>query len=144
MILDDEVIDQRDKAAKLDGKIREDARRGANECQVQPGDCVIVERQFRAKGDSRFDPKKFTVIEQSKGNLILSDDDGQILKRHVSQTKKVHDWRAPVTTTSSEVREPQIRESRNRRAPSYLQDYIRLVEQEKMDMRTLHQPTRLD
>ncbi|XP_058817752.1 uncharacterized protein K02A2.6-like [Topomyia yanbarensis] len=72
----DELIDQRDQEAKLEGKKREDTRRGAKECHVLPGHRVIVARHSRAKGDSRFDPKKFTVMEQSNGNLLLSDDDG--------------------------------------------------------------------
>lgn len=128
---DDEIINARDQKAKLIGKQNEDRRRGARDCTIVPGDTVIIERQARSKGDSRFDSKRYTVTEQRKGNLVLTGNDGQKLKRHVSQTKRVHEWRIPDRDTNKDQEETQQRPSREKKIPTYLEDYVRLVEAEK-------------
>lgn len=133
---DEELLNKRDREAKLRGKKTEDSRRSARKCRVKPGDVVIVERQMRAKGDSRFDSKRYTVIEETNGSLLLVDEDGSTLKRHVTQTKKVHEWTKnrkrsleggntdyAMTSSSSE------RPKRETKKPSYLGDYVRMVEQ---------------
>lgn len=127
---DDKLIDERDQKAKLSGKQREDRRRGARQCRIVPGDTVIIERQSRSKGDSRFDPKRYTVTEERKGNLVLTGGDGQQLKRHVSQTKRVHVWRTPARD-DKETEVGEQRPSREKKVPDYLKDYVRLVEAEK-------------
>lgn len=131
------LLDERDREAKLASKEREDARRGAKSSKVKPGDTVIVERPSRGKGDSRFDTKRFTVLQEDNGSLVLCDPEGQQLKRHVSQTKKVQQWRGteqptksthssnPVNPDNGDVPE---RPSRAKRPPSYLADYTQVVE----------------
>lgn len=141
---DDDKLEQRDRDSKLQGKIREDIRRGARECPVKPGDKVVVERQTRAKAESRFDPHKYTVMQEENGMLVLSDEAGCTLRRHVSQTKRVHDWRQlnspgdaerniEPTANPGSVRDerkqdymPEAvhRPARERRAPSYLRNYV--------------------
>lgn len=124
----DDTLDAKDRKAKLLGKEREDARRGARECRVKPGDTVIIERHSRMKGESRFDPQKYTVLEETNGNLTLSSD-GQIVKRHVTQTKKVGNWRSEdddgnsVDTPGKEIQRPV----RQKKQPAYLQNYVRSV-----------------
>lgn len=131
---DEEIFNERDREAKIKAKEREDRRRGARKCQTQPGDTVIVERHARVKGDTRFDPKRFTVLEQNNGSLVLTDDEGQLLKRHVSQTKKVYKWRETpeYNDTDSSMGQssvqPTSRPVRERRAPAYLHNYVRVVE----------------
>ncbi|XP_062558209.1 uncharacterized protein K02A2.6-like [Armigeres subalbatus] len=66
VIHDDETINRRDFNAKMQGKINEDAKRGARKCRVQPGDSVVVARQLRMKGDSRFLPTQYTVVVRYK------------------------------------------------------------------------------
>lgn len=145
----DELIEERDQRAKQMAKHREDNRRGARECRVMPGDTVVVERQNRAKGDSRFDPTRYTVHKQSNGNLVLSDEKGKLLKRHVSLTRKVKVWRDPKSgsrlpgpmpqeptvqlqpsETLEEQADVQTRSKRATKVPAYLQDYVRLIEME--------------
>ncbi|XP_053698950.1 uncharacterized protein K02A2.6-like [Sabethes cyaneus] len=99
---DDNLLNSRDRKSKLEAKKREDAKRGARKCQVKQGDMVVVERQVRAKAESRFNPCKYTVIEERNGMLVLSDENGQILKRHVSQVKRVYEWREPKAIGSKE------------------------------------------
>lgn len=130
---DKEALNERDREAKLKAKEREDNRRGARKCQIQPGDTVIIERHTRVKGDTRFDPKRFTVLEQNNGSLVLTDDEGQLLKRHVSQTKKVFEWREVSedndTDVSMEQHHGQLksRPLREKKVPGYLHNYVREV-----------------
>lgn len=142
---DDNLLDARDFKSKTDGKIREDAKRGARKCRITPGDTVVVERQSRSKGESRFDPRKYTVTEERNGMLVLSDESGQTLKRHVSQTRQVYDWRnsearvkdcstdLETTPPPSLVEDPQHstndRPIRARRMPEYLKNYVSVVEE---------------
>lgn len=136
---DEELLNRRDRSEKLKAKEREDSRRGARKCRVGPGDTVIIERLTRAKAESRFDPQRYTVIKEDNGSLILQNDDGQTVKRHVSQTKKVRQWRE-----SSEEREIVVpkrqnvqnnssigtpkRPPRARNPPSYMKDYVQMLE----------------
>ncbi|XP_055542930.1 uncharacterized protein K02A2.6-like [Wyeomyia smithii] len=134
---DEQLLDERDREAKLLSKKREDYRRGAKTNKVKPGDTVIVERTARGKGDSRFDIKRFTVMQERNGSLILCDADGRQLKRHVSQTKKVQQWRESWSPKTFKGRRnsmdpvdegPRERSRRKKRPPSYLSDYMRVVE----------------
>lgn len=139
---DENLFDKNDRKVKLAGKRREDTRRGARKCKVKPGDTVIVERYTRTKGESRFAPRQYKVIEERNGSLTLNDDDGHVLKRHISQTKKVSFWRSsnkfentgqslPISTTpNTKPNMEAIRTSRTHRemkAPVHLRDYIRAV-----------------
>lgn len=136
---DEELLNRRDKLEKLKAKEREDARRGARSCRVGPGDTVIIERLTRTKGESRFDPHKYTVIKENNGSLILQNDRGQTVKRHVTHTKKVGHWResddksegaGPASQSAEDLLQEGTSE-RPRRAknlPSYLRDYVQMLE----------------
>lgn len=144
--IDDELLDTRDKESKLNSKDREDQRRGARLCRIKPGDTVLVERQSRAKAEPRFDPRRYTVREEQNGMLVLIDENGQILKRHVSQTKRVVAWRHPNDAADSktgvdetarrhstirkddEVPASGRRSMREKRAPGYLKNYVHVTE----------------
>ncbi|XP_055590375.1 uncharacterized protein K02A2.6-like [Uranotaenia lowii] len=135
--IDNELLDQRDREAKLEAKEREDTRRNARKSRVGPGDVVIVERASRAKGETRFSPTRYTVVEEHNGNLTISNDTGIIRKRHISQTKKVHPWRKADDEQNSEHQhchqqnqnvQQQLRPMRERNKPGYLKDYVEVVE----------------
>lgn len=144
---DEELLNRRDRQQKLKAKEREDARRGARSCSVRPGDMVIIERLNRAKGDSRFDPQRYTVIKEDNGSLTLQGDSGQIVKRHVTHTRKVGNWRtsndkidktditpastSPANASASEkapAAGPSERPRRTRMVPSYMKDYVQSLE----------------
>lgn len=131
---DEDLLNQRDREAKLDAKHREDKRRSARLCRVKPGDVVIVEKQTRSKGEARFGDKRFTVLEEKNGNLLLADDEGSTLRRHVSQTKVVGEWMdAPPKASENHVTIPAaapIRPIRERSAPSYLKDFVQIISAE--------------
>ncbi|XP_055585140.1 uncharacterized protein K02A2.6-like [Uranotaenia lowii] len=126
---DDNELNERDRKSKLQGKRTEDSRRGAKACSVKPGDIVIVERVMRSKGESRFDPKRYTVIKERNGDLLLSDEMGQTLKRNVVHTRRVHEWKVFNQPPLNDL-VGQGRPSRERKVPVHLQDYVRVCEQE--------------
>lgn len=131
---DDALLNERDRKSKLRGKSQEDSRRSARECRVKPGDMVIVERQIRSKGDSRFGLRKYTVLEENNGSLLLVDEAGVTLRRHVTHTKKVYKWADDQQESSGEAVDddqqdmPIERPKRDRKAPSYLDDYVHVVD----------------
>ncbi|XP_058448729.1 uncharacterized protein LOC131428699 [Malaya genurostris] len=137
-VFDETRLEHMDREKKLTGKLREDIRRGARKCTILPGDEVVIERQHRLKGDTRFSPTRYTVIQQRNGSLVLNDGYGKMTKRHVSQTKKIGEWRntyknAKIGTTdtncSSTSTSPSAnltpRPCRTRKTPAFFNDYIR-------------------
>lgn len=72
-------------------------------------------------------------MEERNGSLVLSDDEGRTIKRHVSQTKQVFEWRHQTAEENNSRQEHEgsncaQRAPRTRRAPGYLQDFIRGVD----------------
>lgn len=139
---DEHMLDVRDRDAKLKSKESEDVRRGARPCTVKPGDTVVIERQSRAKGESRFGMRRYVVTEERNGSLVLCDSEGHQLRRHVSQTKKVQEWREHKSANTQEAIQQQSssdnssagilsqRAPRKKRTPSYLSEYVRPLELE--------------
>lgn len=152
--IDEKRFEGKDKRTKMAAKRREDSRRGARDCRVKPGDFVVVERHVRAKGDTRFDPQRFTVMKGDNGSLTLCNEEGQTIRRHVTQTRKVHEWRDENRTpgrdeshprdraeshprdedvsrsrdkNAGEDREVLRRPTREKRAPAHLKDFVQEV-----------------
>lgn len=134
--IDEQLLNNRDTEAKLYSKTVSDERRGAKPCNVCPGDIVILERQTKSKGDPRFDEERYTVVKENNGSLLLSNASGQLLRRHVTQAKKVHQWRdsdSDLKEHAEDSKEFQAtstssRSTRQKRAPPHLSDYVRLTE----------------
>ncbi|XP_055527858.1 uncharacterized protein K02A2.6-like [Wyeomyia smithii] len=135
---DEDLINTRDRQAKLRSKEYEDSRRGARECRIKPGDVVITERLTRTKGDTRFDPTKLTVVAHNNGNLVLCDNSGRNFRRHVTQTCKVREWRDREPVEENETHE-QVESrrcsNRDRKPPAYLESYVRVCELEDLNRR---------
>ncbi|XP_055589368.1 uncharacterized protein K02A2.6-like [Uranotaenia lowii] len=138
----DTFLEISDREAKLSSKAREYKRRGARSCKVKPGDTVIVMRQMKPKGEPRFEKNRYLVITEKHGTLSLRDTDSRLIQRQVTQTKKAHSWRSPTrgpsgNTTGGSVAVPSPnnpaieRPTRERRAPQYLDDYARMVQENR-------------
>lgn len=103
---------------------------------MKPGDTVIIERHTRGKGESRFSSQKYVVIEEHNGSLTLNDENGHVVKRHISQTKKVSEWwnlEAPEAVENPQEKhsnqpETSSRKVRERKAPAYLDDFVQAVD----------------
>lgn len=87
--IDYEQAAARDATEKNKAKEREDNKRGAKECGILPGDTVVILNTKRAKGDTKFQPEKFNVVEVDRGDLTLLASDGKIFQRNNTQVKKV-------------------------------------------------------
>lgn len=109
----EDQLQRRDREIKLAGKHREDARRGARKCRVKPGDEVVIERQNRLKGYSRFLPTRYTVLEEQNGSLVLKAGDDNIIKRHVSQTKRISQWRDTQNQDAAENTDKNVSNTEN-------------------------------
>lgn len=70
------LMEKPDKRNKMVAKQREVLRRGARKCRVKPRDSVVIERHVRAKRDTRFDPQRFTLMEEENGSLNLCSEAG--------------------------------------------------------------------
>lgn len=142
----DSEIRKRDWNLKMKAKARDDVKRGAKYSDIEIGDKVYVSRQTKLKGETRFDPTKFTVISKKHGTLELLSPLGNIIKRTVTFVKKVTERnpadeqaedRGGQTDTQSrnekndgrpETPKPPRKSARQRKEPIKLRDYIRLLE----------------
>lgn len=142
----DERIREKDWAAKMKAKIRDDAKRGAREPAIEIGDDVYILRQSKSKGETRFDSTVFKVIGITNGTLTLRSPIGNILKRTMTFVKKIvgrdqpmdevsvpisSDAVSPEAGQPSEVQadhnEPR-RSTRVKKAPTYFESYVRQLE----------------
>ncbi|XP_055591506.1 uncharacterized protein K02A2.6-like [Uranotaenia lowii] len=151
--LKDKILDERDRKAKVQGKQLGDTRRRARKCRVKKGDMVILERINRSKGETRFHPKKYSVIKENNGNLLLEDEHGATIRRHVSQARRVHEWKmynqhipdaletaeqldsipsAAAQNIPEHPVEPR-RSSREKKIPDHLKSYVWACEKETQE-----------
>lgn len=86
----DQEIRQRDREHKMKTKRHEDSKRCARETKLDVGDTAVIMRSARAKGDSRFDPTLWKVVEKNRGDLTLEANDGRKTKRNVTMCKRIH------------------------------------------------------
>lgn len=82
--IDPEKLRLRDAAEKLLAKAKEDLKRCAKDTAIRVEDFVFV-----AKGDPRYDPTPFKVIDKHCGDLELVAENGSSLKRNVTLVKKL-------------------------------------------------------
>lgn len=78
-----------DSEHKAKSKAREDKKRGARDTAIDVGDTVVIANTKRAKGDPRFAPEKFMVVQKDRGDLQLRAESGRELARNVTQVKKI-------------------------------------------------------
>lgn len=89
VVIDDSEVRATDWDKKMKGKHAEDRRRGAQEAKVRVGDTVVVERDTRRKGQTRFRHENFKVTEQRQGDLTLKDINGGQLRRAITKVKRI-------------------------------------------------------
>ena len=87
--VDFEAMRERDRVSKTKKKIAEDYRRGATEPDIEPGDLVVLRRETKLKGQSTFNPEELIVAERRGGDLTLLGEDGRIVRRDITKTRKL-------------------------------------------------------
>lgn len=96
--INDLVLDEGDEEAKdtdlikkHKGKEREDAARGSKDCDIRPGDKVLVQNMINPhKLCTRFGIEEFDVVER-KGNEVSIMKEGKVYRRQVTHLKKIID-----------------------------------------------------
>lgn len=86
--IDKAEIKQRDWTHKMKIKKSEDARRSARFSNIKVGDKVFVSRPNKLKGQTNFDPTRFTVLSKNHGTLQLLSPLGNVMSRTVTFVKK--------------------------------------------------------
>lgn len=133
-------IKTRDSREKILAKNREDKKRGAKDTKLNVGDTAVIMRNIRSKGESRFDPTPWKIIDKKRGDLELEAADGRRTKRNVTMVKKIV---SPTDDPSAPTRELEAtsplncnkqsnqqelrRSTRSRKTPPHLDMYIRLL-----------------
>jgi hypothetical protein len=123
-------LEERDRSEKERYRQREDSKRGAKASSIHTGDQVLLKRHLKAKDQTVFAPKRYTVTSGEKGDFTIEAGDGQVLTRNVTHLKRV----APKEDSSAgekEAREDQPRQKRARQPPAHLSDYVMNVEEQK-------------
>lgn len=87
----DKEIRHLDWAQKMKHKEWADKKRDARFSKLQVGDKVYVSRPTKKKGQSNFDPRKFTIIAKKHGTLQLLSELGNVISRTVTFVKKVQE-----------------------------------------------------
>lgn len=91
---DEEEIRGRDERTKMRMKETLDGRRSARYTDINIGDKVFVSRQGKAKGQTAFDPTRFTVVDKRHGTFELLSPHGNIISRTMTFIKKAPDQRS--------------------------------------------------
>lgn len=134
----DAAIRERDTSEKEEAKAREDERRGAKDIRIEVGDTVVIMRNARAKGDSRFDPTtRWEVTARNRGDLELQAPDGRVTKRNVTMVKRlvqpespelpVVDEEVQVQQTAPDLQAETRRSTRLRKPPAHWDMYVRML-----------------
>ena len=84
----DETVQDRDAVEKLKAKEYADARRGAQQSDIQVGDKVLVPMERRDKLTPRYGPEPFQVIRKRGSDVVCEGPEGQQLRRNVSVFKR--------------------------------------------------------
>jgi hypothetical protein len=126
---DEQELRERDAAEKGKGQEKEDRKRGARGCQIKAGDLVLLKRVSKAKDQTPFDPRPFTVVEVHHGDATIKGEDGRVFKRNVTALKKVQEIEeSDSDELSDEEGETAQRPQRARKPPARLADYVQVVE----------------
>lgn len=114
--INDAEIRDTDWANKLKAKDREDKRRGARESRIQVGDMVVVERDNRKKGETKFRHEDWKVTSRRDGDLTMMNDDGVELRRAITKVRMVPEGSAAAVSTGKSVQQPEVNQERPHRS----------------------------
>ena len=147
--LDYDRLGLRDKSEKETAKSREDKKRKARGSRIEAGDTVVLKREVRLKGESKYSPERFEVIKNLNGSLIMRASDGRTVQRYITFAKRCEgnqdtssgedeDEEADTEDEAGGV-QPQDQDENNerrmgstrlRKAPAHLKDFIFAVSEQ--------------
>ena len=130
--VDKEEVRERDEREKMTAKWREDQKRCAKNTKIKVGDKVVVLDSHRAKGASKFGTERHVVIEANNGDFTLVSAEGKITKRNSTHVKR---WNCVIEPSEQLAAETAVEDStrcssRSRKEPTWLKDYVHVVEKD--------------
>jgi RNase H-like domain found in reverse transcriptase/Reverse transcriptase (RNA-dependent DNA polymerase)/Integrase zinc binding domain len=103
--VDTEAMRERDSEEKAKKKEYEDARRHAKRPRIEVGDKVVLEREDKRKGESRFDEEELTVQETRRGDLTLVPACGKPIRRDITKVRRLPT--PPLVMNAGSANKPQ-------------------------------------
>lgn len=116
--VDVQKMRERDQSEKEKAKTREDAKRRARPSEITVGDKVVVQRDVRRKGETNFDPTEFTVMSQRAGDITMQAEDGRVMRRNVTKTRKLQE-RLHDEQPGEPAEQPSVNDEQSQRAPEH-------------------------
>lgn len=153
--IDKQKLRVTDQALKDRAKTMEDKKRQAKDSNLEIGDMVVILKSVRGKGEPRFDPTPYKIIDCKKGDFTIEASNGKIMRRNVTHLKRLHkrpigsNGKAQGETLTSEIfQQPQQKSKRMRKQqpiteprrsariaklPKHFDMYVRLLETSKLN-----------
>ncbi|XP_058827498.1 uncharacterized protein K02A2.6-like [Topomyia yanbarensis] len=92
----------RDTQKKFEGKIREDARRGAKRHEIKIGDTVLMKNLHpKDKLSTNFLKEKFSVVDKKGSNITVQSEDNE--KRYERNTSHLHKISEPLSNDAVQM-----------------------------------------
>jgi len=87
----DEEVRDRDLEKKEKSRVYTDAKRRAQECDLRPGDPVLMRQERQNKMSTNFEHDPYEVISKHGNSVVVQSPAGVKYKRNVTQVKKFHE-----------------------------------------------------
>ena len=84
----DEEAREQDAYAKHRNKMYVDEKRGAVECDLEPGDSVLVKKSVREKMDTPYHSEPYQLLQKNGNSCVVKSPDGVCYKRNSEFVKK--------------------------------------------------------
>lgn len=96
----DEEMRDKDVYSKYRNKLYVDEKRGAVDCDLEPGDSVLLKKAVKDKMDTPYHAEPYTLVQKTGNSCVVESPEGVTLKRNSEFVKKYHCNQEPGTSES--------------------------------------------
>lgn len=93
----DEEMRDKDVYSKYRNKLYVDEKRGAVDCDLEPGDSVLLKKAVKDKMDTPYHAEPYTLVQKTGNSCVVESPEGVTLKRNSEFVKK---YQEPGTSES--------------------------------------------
>nr|XP_034321902.1 uncharacterized protein K02A2.6-like [Crassostrea gigas] len=93
----DEEMRGKDVYSKYRNKLYVDEKRGAVDCDLEPGDSVLLKKAVKDKMDTPYHAEPYTLVQKTGNSCVVESPEGVTLKRNSEFVKK---YQEPGTSES--------------------------------------------
>lgn len=93
----DEEMRDKDVYSKYRNKLYVDEKRGAVDCDLEPGDSVLLKKAVKDKMDTPYHAEPYTLVQKTGNSCVVESPEGVSLKRNSEFVKK---YQEPETAES--------------------------------------------